>query len=180
MREMRGEFMERGAEVQRLVGHARRKYFRGVRGVDLEDMEAEGVYWVYRNAWRYDPEKSSFSTFVCMTARSGMSMYLRGERERAKRSVDINEIIEFYGEEQDSGLEENNVRSALSEIIKGYKNQKREIAEDLLSGAEQIDIARARGVTRSYVSKIMCDISAACREKYEMVDGAMVEKDMER
>lgn len=174
------EFEERVDEVLKLVGHARRKYFGDVRGVEPEDMEAEGVYWVYKNAWRYDPEKSSFSTFVCMTAKSGMSMYLRKERERGRTMVDLDAIIDVYGVEQEMGLEEQGVRGVLGQFISKFKGLKREIAEELLTGEERVQIAREKGVSRSYVSKIMCEIGAACREKYEMVDGVIREKEREK
>ena len=174
------EFERRGEEIQRLVGHTRRKYFKGVASVDLEEMEAEGVYWVYENAWRYDPEKSSFTTFVCMTARSGMSMYLRSEVKRLRRSIDFDEIAEVYGYEQGFEMEESGVRELLEGFACNYKGLKREIAYGLISGVNKRDIAKAKGVSRQYVSKVMGDIASACREKYEMVDGVIKERGIEK
>ena len=178
---MEREFAVRVGEVLRLVRYARRKYFGWVRDMDFEEMEAEGVFWVYKNARRYDPEKANFTTFVCLAAKSGMGIYVRREIARRKMCVDVERFAEILSAESEVEERCYDLVEEFGDVVGEYRGSKREIAEELLSGTEQVVIAGRRDVSKQYVSKIMCDMAEECRRRYDFVNGEVVKKcDRER
>lgn len=177
---MKREFVERGEEVMRIAGHVRRKYFGWVRGVDFEEMEAEGVLSVYEHAERFDERRGNFTTFVCMWVENGMHRFLREEAKKKRMNVDLDAVGDIFGveEKMEEGQKDN-----IGKILKcaeGLTPLRKEIIRGLMTEKSQVNVARQKGVSKQYVSMTMSVIANKVRKKYDLVDGVLCEKEMDK
>ena len=174
---MESEVFERVEEVIKLVKAMYRENYRWARYAEAQDVVSEGVAWVLENAWRYNPSKGSFATFVCMSAKNGMSTFLRNEWERQKRNCSLDGFEELLESQEldlyDVGKE--NVKEVLK-LCEDWDERKKSIIYGLANGRTQIELAREMGLSRQYVSYTFKQFKEVCAEKYKYEDGLVSEK----
>lgn len=178
---MEREVFERVDEVVKLVAATWRKYFRRVEYADSEDAISEGVAWVLENAWRYDPEKGSFATFVCMNAKNGIGTYLRGEWKHAANTCELEGLEEVLPLKEVDMYDatEYNVREVMN-LCEGLDCKKRAIIEALAKGKSQTEVAREFGKSKQYISFTFNRFKDECNAKLKYEDGVVSEREVER
>ena len=174
----RVEIEARANEVVRLVARVFRDGYARFGFLEMEDAIAEGVLNVYRRADLFDPCKSSFANFVCIVARSGISMYLRRELKREERRADIDGLEEVIGYEPEVYAVDDYNFSRVMEVAEEWRGTKRKIIDMVAQGVAQKDIARELGVTKQYVSRTFQRFKERCNERFEFEDGVVEEKEM--
>lgn len=150
-------------DIERLIRSVVRKVYKMYPDVEWDDLEAQGYLIVTERMSGYDKDRgASLSTYLYHQVLGGLRDYvqrvllkelnMRGLRvhgEDAGASSDIRDRME--------------AKLTTESILRRSKGMKREIIEEMLTGSTQSETAKALGVSRQYVSKIIKEI----REEYD-------------
>ena len=178
---MGGEQRISGEEMMRLAGCVWRAYFSGEKRC-REDLVAEGALGIVAGLDKYDPGRGvALTTYMCTCARNAMAMWMKRERKRRQAEVCGGlELVEVQGEfdleriaqDERVGMAMAQVREA-SGVLRPRANA---IANELLKGRRQIDVAKQFGVTRQNVNNVFKKIKRRITERYEYDGGQLVRK----
>lgn len=152
---------------ENLVYHVLKKYFPDK--LFDEDIQQIGRMELWKACISFDPERGKFSSYACPCIRNAIAMELRS-RKRTKRKGGENDIhISF-----DAPIKKvKNDQIRLADTIPGdldvgffdlegfwesLTKKEREIANELMLGKNQTQIGKDLGISRSYVSKLACQI----------------------
>ena len=174
--------MESG-EMMRVVTAVYNARFRG-RGEMYglrEDLIGAGVVGAMKAVRRFDEARGlKLSTFVWESARRSMEAFARGEVEyrRAVSEEDVGEYADFLRAEDDV-REDFTFKADIEKVRRccdGMGEKSREVANELLNGRKQRDVAREMGCSSQYVSGVFGQIRGLARAKYEYSCGELIEK----
>lgn len=175
--------MERvsGGEIMKMAGRVFQEYFRGEQAC-REDLVAEGALGIVAGLEKYDPSRGvALTTYMCTCARNAMATYMKKER-RSRQAIELSELdwveaadvldLERLAEEQRVAENLMRVREA-SGVLRPRANA---IANELLMGRRQVDVARKYGVSRQDVNNVFKKIRARVTARYDYDGGQLVEK----
>ena len=175
--------MERpsGEEMMAMAGRVYHEYYKAEKALE-QDLVSEGVVGILVGLDKFDEAKGvQLSTFMCACARNAMASYMRRERKRkaghglvALEVVEVEDVLDMDGMAERQRLAEAmmKVREA-SGVLRPRANA---IANELLKGRRQIDVAREFGVSRQDVNNVFKKIKRRITEQYEYCEGQLERK----
>ena len=169
-----------GGEAVAIATAVANRYY-GVDNKMREDLIAEGVVGVMKAVASYrEGVGCKFTTYAWKCARNEMAMYVR--QEMKWRNLVDERVVDFEGavgcDDDFIGSTTEHERSdMLKELLSEFKGERgREIAERLLSGERQADVAEEFGVSRQRVWRIFSRIKAVANERFEYKDGELTRR----
>jgi DNA-directed RNA polymerase specialized sigma24 family protein len=164
-------------EMYRVVRAVRSKYFSGCRE-KWEDLESEGLLALCEAEVSFDESYGvSFLTYGWRCVWCAMMKYLRASEKYERLLADTNGDIECYFVEEDCDVCVcDDVMKMIADASGVMSPKANLIANELLGGKKQCDIADKFGVSRQFVNEIFSKIKENVREKYDYINGELIEK----
>lgn len=169
-----------GEEMMKMAGRVYQEYYKG-SGVSREDLVSEGVVGILVGMSKFDESKGvQLSTYMYVCARNAMAGYVRKEKvSRKLHGDDLLVGVEAVGEDVVGMLAEREESEELIEKVREAAGVMRPkvnaIANELLKGRRQVDVARQFNVSRQAVNNIFKKIRVSVVEKYEY-DGVRIKE----
>ncbi|WP_156040133.1 sigma-70 family RNA polymerase sigma factor [Alicyclobacillus macrosporangiidus] len=144
-----------------LIGHVARRYIRLLpgSGLDVEDLDAAGMWGLYRAHQTYRPEVAKWSTYASICIRGEISRLFRKLRPKTvPLDAPISEDDERNWLDLLPGGEFDETQALVNEYISGLSLRDRTIVLMRLAGYPQCEIAQRVGLSQVQVSRVLREI----------------------
>lgn len=144
-----------------LIGHVARRYIRLLpgSGLDVEDLDAAGMWGLYRAHQTYRPEVAKWSTYASICIRGEISRLFRKLRPKTvPLDAPISEDDERNGLDLLPGGEFDATQASVNEFISGLSPWERTIVLLRLAGYPQSVIAQRVGLSQRQVSRVLREL----------------------
>lgn len=174
--------MVSGEEMMKLAGHVWSKYFKGERE-SRDELVAEGVLAMVKASGSYKADNGvKETTYLCVCARMAMAMWLRKQRKNWRGVVGA-DVVDFVGDRVSDDGEDMYEMLARADVVDKVREangvmrpKANAIANALLNGERKVDVARKFGVSKQNVSNMFIKLKKRTLEKYDYVNGVLVDK----